>query len=314
MNADSPFHAGERAVQRRAAVPDRIEDIGRRMLRGAMPAQHREFFAQLPFVVLGAADAAGRLQATLLAGRAGGFIGSPDETTLAIDALPPAGDPLAGALQPGSHAGLLGIELPTRRRNRTNGRIAARSERGFTLRVTQSFGNCPKYIQRREPDTTAASTDPARPEARAATRLDATSTALVAGADTFFIASRIAGEAASAGCDVSHRGGRPGFVQISDEGRTLTWPDYSGNSLFNTLGNLAANPEAALVFADFASGDLLHLTGRAEIVWDGPQVASFAGAERLVRMQLETVLLRPRGWPLRWRLIEISPAIPGAVT
>jgi predicted pyridoxine 5'-phosphate oxidase superfamily flavin-nucleotide-binding protein len=70
----SPFHAGERAVQRMAGVPARIEEVGKRMLRASMPDQHRAFFTQLPFVAIGAAAADGRLQATLLAGAVPGFV------------------------------------------------------------------------------------------------------------------------------------------------------------------------------------------------------------------------------------------------
>src|SRR3546814_14766932 len=68
------------------------------------------------------------------------------------------------------------------------------------------------------------------------------------------------------GADVSHRGGRPGFVRVTeDDGRSvLTIPDFSGNQFFNTLGNIAINPRAGLLFVDFATGDLLTLTGRSE--------------------------------------------------
>jgi predicted pyridoxine 5'-phosphate oxidase superfamily flavin-nucleotide-binding protein len=143
---EPPFHAGERAAQRLAGVPARIEEVGKRLLRDAMADQQREFFAQLPFVVLGAADVEGRLQATLLTGAAPCFVRSPDATRLTIDARPLSGDPLAGALQPGDAVGLLGIELPTRRRNRANVRVIASGDDGMTLQITQSFGNCPKYI------------------------------------------------------------------------------------------------------------------------------------------------------------------------
>lgn len=306
----APFHAGERAAQAKVGVAQRMAEIGQRVVRGVMPQQHREFFPLLPFVVLGAVDAQGQPWATLLAGSGPGFVTSPDETTLRIDALPPAGDPLAGLLDPGAPLGLLGIELPTRRRNRANGRVGQRDDTGFSLDVTQSFGNCPKYIQTREllPGPAAAATG-ASP--RRAARLDAGMQALVRTADTFFIATHAVGEGANGGSDVSHRGGRPGFVQVSGDGTSLTWPDFIGNSFFNTLGNLVAQPRAGLVVPDFASGSLLHVAGRAEIVWDGPQVEAFAGAQRLVRLQVDHALLRPCALPWRWRLLEPSPALEG---
>jgi hypothetical protein len=114
----------------------------------------------------------------------------------------------------------------------------------------------------------------------------------------------------SDGYDVSHRGGRPGFVCVGGAGRSLIWPDYTGNALFNTLGNLMLKPEAALVFADFDSGDLLHVNGRATIRWDGAALAAVPGAERLLRLEVESVLLRPAVWPLRWRLLEMSRVLP----
>jgi predicted pyridoxine 5'-phosphate oxidase superfamily flavin-nucleotide-binding protein len=263
----------------------------------------------LPFVVLGAADVEGGLQATLLTG-APGFVRSPDATRLTIDALPAPGDPLAGALQSGDPVGLLGIELPTRRRNRANGRVMASREHGMTLQIAQSFGNCPKYIQRRELLPTMHTAVPG--PAQHATVLDARAAALIGRADTFFIASRTPRDVTRGGYDVSHRGGRPGFVCVGDAGRSLSWPDYSGNALFNTLGNLMLEPEAALVFADFDGGDLLHVNGRATIIWEGAALAAVPGAERLLRLEVERVLLRPAAWPLRWRLLEMSPVLPAA--
>jgi predicted pyridoxine 5'-phosphate oxidase superfamily flavin-nucleotide-binding protein len=301
---DSPFHAGEQAVQAKVGVRERMAELGPRVIRSAMPAQHREFFALLPFVVLGAVDASGQPGATLLAGPEPGFVQSPDDTTLCIDARPHADDPLAASIMPGAALGLLGIELPTRRRNRANGVVAQLDEHGFTLRVQQSFGNCPKYIQQRELFEGPAASAPRA--ARRADRLDGEAAALLRRADTFFIASH----SATGGSDVSHRGGRPGFIQLTDDGRTLSWPDFSGNSFYNTLGNVLLEPRAGLVLPDFASGDLLHVAGRVEIVWDGPEVAAVPGAQRLLRMQVQQTLLRPAALPLRWRLTELSSFLP----
>jgi len=279
------------------------------VVRGVMPEQHRAFFAQLPFVVIGALDEAGQPWASLLFGQPG-FTHSPDPAVLQIAAAPPDGDPLAGALQPGAALGLLGIELHTRRRNRLNGTIASRGARGLAVSVTQSFGNCPQYIQRRryamQPDDGAAL--PA-PEWRDA--LDEEAIARITAADTFFIATHAApetGDGAAFGADVSHRGGKPGFVRIDDV-RTLTWPDFRGNFYFNTLGNLLLEPRAGLLFPDFATGELLYLAGRGEVVWEGDELAAFAGAERLVRFRIERVLRLAGRLPLRWQLEEASPIL-----
>jgi len=296
---ESPFHAGEQAVQARLGVRERVEDSGRRVVRGAMPQQHREFFAELPFIMLGAADPLGQPAATLLAGPPG-FVRSPDDTTLRIDALPPADDPVAAGLRPEAALGVLGIELPTRRRNRANGTIAALDDGGLTLHVQQSFGNCPKYIQAREP---VAGRRPSPGAPRRAHRVEADAARLIERADTFFIATHAMGASASAGADVSHRGGAAGFVRLADDGRTLTWPDFTGNFLFNTIGNLVLDPRAGLVLPDFERGDLLHIAGRVEIIWDGPQVDAVAGAQRLLRLHVDEAVLRPGALPQRWSLL-----------
>lgn len=309
-HAESPWHAGERAAQARAGVLDDMAALGRRVLRAAMPQQHRDFFAQLPFVVLGAVDAAGQPWATLLPG-APGFVRSPDDRTLALQALPPPDDPLARLLRRGAPLGLLGIELETRRRNRANGVLQGVHAGGFVLDVRQSFGNCPRYIQRRERvEVPVAQRSGAHAEPRPCDRLDAADAVALGAADTAFVATFAPGDEASAGADVSHRGGPPGFLRVSDEGRCVTWPDYAGNGFFNTLGNLALEPRAGLLVPDFAAGALLHVAGRAEVVWEGAELATVPGAQRLVRLHVRAVLRRPAALPWRWRLVERSPFLP----
>ncbi|MGN5476535.1 pyridoxamine 5'-phosphate oxidase family protein [Cupriavidus basilensis] len=304
---DSPFHTGEIAAQERAGVRDQMAAIGQRMIRAEMPEQHRIFFSQLPFMVAGAVDGDGLPWATLLAGEPG-FAWSPDPGHLRIDALPLAGDPLLQSMEQGASIGLLGIELPTRRRNRMNGTIAVRDDKGFTVTVEQSFGNCPRYIQVRGLDPAG----PAEPAAVAwrGNALDAAASALLRRADTLFIASHYRAPPGDGdggeGVDVSHRGGRPGFISIHDA-RTLIFPDFNGNNLFNTIGNLLANPRAGILVPDFSDGTVLHVSGDAEVIWDGEEVQAFAGAERLVRLHVAEVVHREHALPWRWQLHEYSP-------
>nr|WP_315426611.1 pyridoxamine 5'-phosphate oxidase family protein [uncultured Albidiferax sp.] len=307
------FHAGERAVQQRAGVAERMAEIGPRVIRDYMPDQHRDFFAQLPFVVLGSVDSQGQPWASVLA-HSPGFILSPDASRLRIHALPADSDPLAHNLVEGAAIGLLGIEPHTRRRNRMNGTVTTVDGAGFGLQVDQSFGNCPKYIQAREPVYLAPVAVPAA--AVAGSRLDAAALQLVQAADTFFIATAhpAAGSASdqAQGVDVSHRGGKPGFVKVEVDAAGQQWltaPDFVGNFFFNTLGNLAVQPQAGLLFIDFDSGDLLYLAVRAEIVWDGPELASFTGAQRLLRMQVLQMRRVPAGLALRWGEARLSPVL-----
>ncbi|QKS28931.1 MAG: pyridoxamine 5'-phosphate oxidase family protein [Candidatus Accumulibacter similis] len=304
--ATSPWHRGERELQQSVGVAERMEVFGRQVIRDFMPEQHRTFYRQLPFLVIAAVDPAGDPWATLVEARAG-LTQSPDARHLQINALPGQGDPAGDALRPGDGIGVLGIELQTRRRNRVNGRVVARDDRQLTLQVEHAFGNCPQYIQARN---FSFAGDPAEPfcgRSEVLSTLDAEASAMIRAADTFFVASYVDpdGDAGRRQVDASHRGGKPGFVRVDAD--VLTIPDFAGNLHFNTLGNLQVNPRAGLLFIDFATGDLLQLAGRTELVLAGDEVGSFLGAERLWRLHVDKAVRRRRVLKLRWRLEEISP-------
>ena len=295
MLPDGPFHAGELAAQALAGVASRGAGI-----RDFMPDQHRIFFGQLPWLFAGVLDRDGWPLATALAA-APGFAASPTPTALSIAALPARDDPAFEAFRPDSPIGLLGLEFETRRRNRANGRIGTIGADGFTVSVTQSFGNCAKYIQLRNRvrDGQEPATSPAE-----LSGLDAQARTLIAGADTLLVASAAAVESEIGGVDISHRGGRPGFVRI--DGDTLTIPDFAGNNYFNTFGNLLQEPRAALLFVDFETGSLLQLQGEAEIVWQGPELAWLDGAERLWRFHVRRGWRRAHALPSRWSAPEFA--------
>ena len=300
----SPWHAGERQLQERVGVAERMEVFGRKVIRDYMPDQHRNFYRQLPFVLLGTVDAAGRPWASILEG-APGFAQAPDPHLLQLSAQPHPDDPAAAALYPDAALGLLGIELHTRRRNRLNGQIERNDSNGLAVRVEHAFGNCPQYIQLRQlhlqPQAPAAASAPA--ERR--NELDDAARAMIGQADTFFVASYVEHADGSRSVDVSHRGGQSGFVRV--EGNRLTIPDFAGNLHFNTLGNLLLNPRAGLLFIDFASGELLQLSGRTELILEGPQIAAFQGAERLWQLDVEQLVRRPAALRLRWQFEGYSP-------
>jgi uncharacterized protein len=306
------FHEGELALQARTGVQERLAEVGARFLREQMPEQHREFFGQLPFLLAASVDGGGQPLAAVLAGPPG-FASSPDPCTLDIQAWPAAGDPLASALRKGAPVGLLGIEPHTRRRNRLNGHVAKVHAHGFQVHVDQSFGNCPKYIQARE-----AVFDGKAPAAGAIDDLrvlDPRARHLVAGADTFFIATAhpqaLASHSAEHGVDISHRGGRPGFVRVADSGGALLVPDFTGNSFFNTLGNLLLEDRCALLFLDFESGDTLHIVARARVIDDGGELRSFRGALRLLALEVVSARRVAHALPLRWTIAQPSPFLAG---
>lgn len=298
--AASPWHAGEVAMHTHAGVAQRLGEIGQRLIRDHLIDQHREFYPKLPFVVLGSVDGRGDAWATLRAARPG-FLQTPDQHTLSVALARDPADPADAGMNDGEAIGLLGIELSTRRRNRLNGTIRRTGAAAFDIAVEQSFGNCPKYITLRQFEF---SRDPAVPPAGAADqsdRLDARAQALIARADTLFVASYIDRGDGRRQIDVSHRGGKPGFVRVKNG--VLTIPDFTGNQFFNTLGNLLINPRAGLVFADFTTGDLLQISGEGTVLLDAPDTAAFKGAERLWQVIPSKVVYREGAWPLRWSTV-----------
>ncbi len=307
-NGKSPFHRGEKLIQSRLGIQGKMEALGSRVIRDFLPDQHQEFFARLPLLMVGTVDACGRPWASVLAGEPG-FIRAIDPTTLEVTARPIYGDPLGKALIDGADIGVLGLELETRRRNRANGKIARASEKAFEIRVVQSFGNCPKYIQARQYNITDDIMNIG--EKRVVNRgaaLTRDQAALVARSDTLFIASQFSedGDDWSHGVDVSHRGGRPGFVIVAHES-LLLFPDYAGNCMFNTLGNIEVDPRCGLLFIDFDTGDCLQLTGEAAILWEPEHACRFPGAERVVSFQLEEVVHIETALPLTWQFQDYSP-------
>ena len=299
---DGPFHAGEIAVQERARVREGATKIGRSIDDEIAPAA-AHFLVQRYTLYLGTLDAAGRPWASQLFGPPG-FVGAVDPRTVRVDAAPAPGDPLLENLRADPHVGLLAIDLVTRRRFRVNGTATVGTDGTILVSVAQAYGNCPKYIQRREP----VEVRPARPDPTRVTRyrsLPAVARSQIARADTFFLATAHPAD----GADVSHRGGRPGFVEVASDTR-LVWPDYQGNTMFMSLGNVAVHPFAGLLFVDFETGDVLQLTGRAAIDWDAAHAAAVPGAERLVTFDVDEVIAAPAASPLRWRLVEASPTNP----
>lgn len=302
----SLWHAGEQRLQAHVGVAERMEQHGRKVVRDYMPDQHRQFYAQLPYIVIGAVDEQGWPWASALDDHAG-FIASPDPRLLTISRLPDLDDPLSRGFKPGAALGMLGIELHTRRRNRINGRIGELDADGFSVEVEHAFGNCPQYIQLRQLKQASRSAPVDRPEPAPMSELDDAAIATVRAADTFFVASYVDldGDPRRRQVDVSHRGGQAGFVRV--EGNVLTIPDFAGNLHFNTLGNFVLNPRAGLLFIDFDSGDVLQLIGNVEIILEGPQIAAFQGAERLWQVTVHAVVRRTAALRSRWTLEGYSP-------
>lgn len=298
---NSPFHEGEQIVQERIGSREKLAYWGPKAIRPFFPEQHRDFFAQLPFVVISACDAQNLPWITLLAASKAPLVTSPDDTHLHFSALPAKGDALDGALKKGSDIGLIGIELHSRRRNRASGMLAGIDAEGMNFQVIQSYGNCPQYINERE--WHYEELDPEAIEVSQHQALTPSMQTWIAAADTLFIGSgyRAEGEREAYGMDASHRGGASGFVKVVNE-KQLIIPDYAGNNFFNTIGNLLLNPKAGLLFVDFETGSLLQLSGRVTIDWDSEAIDEFIGAHRLLIVDIDHIVEQINVLPLRWSL------------
>ncbi|MFF1793960.1 pyridoxamine 5'-phosphate oxidase family protein [Kitasatospora sp. NPDC058263] len=302
-SSSTPYHPGERAVQARAGRTERADHSGRAIGR-TIPAVAARFLAERRVLVVGAADAAGRLWATQLTGGPG-FLRAPDERTLTVAARPAAEDPLAAVLAGPAEVGTIALDPAGRRRMRLNGRSAPDGRGGLVITADQVYANCPKYIQRRSPlEQPSAGV----PHVVAAGAVLSTAQRLAAAtADTFFIAT--AGP--DGRVDASHRGGNPGFLRAVGPDR-LRWPEYAGNSMFMTLGNLELDPRAGLLLPDFETGGALLITGEARTDWSDAAAAGLPGAERVVDLTVTGVVELADATPLAWTGPEYSPANPPA--
>lgn len=300
---DDPYHAGERAAQARAGVTGNADRVSA-VIRDRMPEAARAFLADQRFAVIAAADRGGRMWAAPLTGPAG-FLTAAHAREIRVAAAVPPEDPLHPALSEPTDVGGIAVEFASRRRMRFNGRSRPTAG-GWTITVEQVVSNCPQYIQRRA----AAAGQTLRPASVVArgTALTGAQRELVSGADTFFLATRSAAGAA----DVSHRGGRPGFAVPT--ATTLTWPDYPGNAMMLSNGNLLQERRAGLLFLDWGSGTTLQLTGEATVDWDPAAAADrFPSAERVLRLRLTEVVEIAHRVPLAWSTAEQSrfnPPVP----
>lgn len=305
----SNFHEGEKSFHRALGIEERMEEIGARIFRDYMPDQHRDFFAQLPMIHICALDKAGHPCAILRVGQPG-FISSPDEYTLIIESAPLIGEPENLQLQKGSKISIVGVEFATRRRNRLNATISQHEHNRIEMKVDQSFGNCPKYIQIRNMFP-AEQTDVTSETFKAETIGDRERN-LISSIDTLFIASRspIIDDDPRNGVDINHRGGNPGFIEILDD-QTIQFPDYLGNNIFNTFGNIVNDPRVGIQLIGFESKTLMHLQGHAEVITLEGKFDGNPDMGRRVKIQIDTIISVTNALPFSPQFISWSPMLPG---
>lgn len=253
------FHDGERAVQREAGVEALAGRVACRTL-DYMPSVAQDFAMAQRLAVVGFQDAEARLWASAIDGEPG-FIRPLSATELLITVVPEAVDellPTPGA--PSWPIGLVLVDFVRRRRMRVNGEARWQSD-GIHVTTKEVYSNCGRHIR---PRMWAGPVSDDRGEKYGGswtTYLTLERQALIAQADTCFVATGHPDQ----GMDVSHKGGNPGFVVVENL-VTLGIPDYDGNHLFNSLGNLRVDPRVGLLFWDFQTGLRLQVSGIGEIV------------------------------------------------
>jgi uncharacterized protein len=307
MSDQGPFHQGELEAQRRAGESEMAAAnspmISNRIMSGAV-----QFIRDQPMAILGSQDANGRLWSSMLFGRPGFLDPDPDRHSLQIhiDAgLKDPRDPLWKNIAVDRQVGVLVIELASRRRIRINGQSTSTAPDILSIQVQESFANCPKYIQRRTIRLEADLTERQAGQREETTdRLQYNQRDVIACADTFFVTSAHP----TRGIDTSHRGGNPGFVEIVDH-TTLRIPDYPGNSMFNTIGNLLVDPRAGLLFPDFEEHSILQATGTTEVFWAQPKERD-GDTGRSWLFHVEQIRQTPMQAALRAHFIDYSPFNP----
>ncbi|KAK1148528.1 hypothetical protein N8T08_009534 [Aspergillus melleus] len=336
------WHPGEIAIQRQLGYADAVKDAWR-MIRNFMPEQHRAFHtSRLPFIPITTVDEDGRPWAAIVAGSAGeaGFVHSPDSQTLSIHARLWDGDPLLDTVQAWvdpSHAlstvaqrsltAGLGIEFSTRRRNKFAGTIQSvewQSNQDYKLhlRVIQTTGNCPKYINVRKPiphPHTCPKVEHRYRRWGPQGRLPEEVVTFILQADTVFVASIYKSSPSDLDMFPPHAGmnarsGLPGFIRVSpSDGRTVVVPDYSGNRFMSTLGNIEASGLVGLTIMSFTTGDILYLTGTAKTLVGPPALEVMTRHAALTSVNVTGFVFVRNALPVRQQddtPVERSPYSP----
>lgn len=313
MNAFSPFHSGELKVQKRAKESN-IAQRNSRIISSKILPSTLPFIRQQKILFISSIDHQGEVWISMLIGNPG-FIKATNNTSLLLytnNIINNSGDPLWQNIKANPQVGILTIELDTRRRFRVNGTIHKTNNTQFMITVEQAYPNCPKFIQRRQLKFPEPLVRQSPLKTSKGCCLSNEQLKLISKADSFFVGSarsidKKTQTRGSFSCDASHRGGNPGFVEII-EGKQLRIPDYRGNSLFNTLGNIQSYPKAGLLFIDFEQAKLLQITGNAFLFWDQKDPTNrTGGTQRFWELEINTWQQTQLPTELSWEFFDYSP-------
>ncbi|UJR07373.1 hypothetical protein I4U23_011659 [Adineta vaga] len=275
-------HEGELFVQKKRHTPSNMPMIVSEMISDDMPDQHSEFFTHLNYFGISTLDIDGRPWATIITGSSTTLIHAVSEMELKVSVILPKGDPFLSSVINTTNSTCryfagIGVDFSNRRRNKVAGFISQSNLINDTLNMSlitnESLGNCPKYITirkleyyKRNPKIIA--------DYRNTDKISFNQECLdiIHQASTIVLATRHTNHNCDNTSDLglNYRGGNPGFVRTYEEsGHTfIVIPDYSGNRFYQSLGNIETDRIAAVVFPCFTTGDMLHVTGIAENIYD----------------------------------------------
>ena len=109
--------------------------------------------------------------------------------------------------------------------------------------------------------------------------------------------------------DCSYKGGLPGFVRVLDES-TLAFPDYDGNGMYRSWGNILVNPHVGLLFLDFEKQKRIRVNGTAQVSEDDPLRAEYPGSVFIIRVTAEKIFPNCPRYIHRMQVIEHSVYAP----
>jgi len=307
MSQSGPFHKGELEVQTKLGVSDIARSNGT-VISNRIPGAALNFISQQSMVILGTTDINSRIWSSVIFGHTG-FIEALDPSTVKIDFSNTSisiTDPFWSNIQSNKQVGMIVIELGSRRRLRINGTVEKISEYIYHIIIDQAYPNCPQYIQRRHILRAKKGQTQNKSSDICGCNLNKNQHNIISEADTFFVSSAHPEQ----GNDVSHRGGKPGFVQIINKNQ-LRIPDYPGNNMFNTLGNFELNPAAGIVFIDFINKKVLQLTGTAKVLWyiENTDMET-AGTLRFWQFDIESWRESNISFDIEWEYLDASPHNP----
>lgn len=305
------FHRGELLAQQKAGTTGVAHELGQGITDTlALSSGVSRLFQQTPLVIISTLDTDDNLwvravfrekgqDVVIRAGEEG------DGRVLEVYCGDDGGE-VGWELRVGGFVGVLVIDFGRRVRYRVTGVVERRMKGGWwAVRVREAFWNCPKYIQRR----VLVKRDVVGSEGKVRWEVGGEvlgdwERGVVERCDTMFFGSYY-GER---GCDVNHRGGGKGFVRVEDDGKVLWWPEYRGNGMFQSDGNLEVDERAGLLFIDFETGDLVQVSGKGKVEWD---MGGFVdGVRRRVVFKVEKVVRGFGVTDLRWKLVDFSPYNP----